>query len=66
MCEFSQHDKEDNEAWDPRIHLIDVHSLVSEQGDNKSARCDDNDACVSWYILIDCVQKLGSNNGIDA
>ena len=66
MCEFSKDDEENDEAGNPGVHLVHVNNLVSEERDQERACRDDNDACVSRNVGIDCIQKLGAYYDIDS
>ena len=66
MCEFSKDDEENDETRNPGVHLVHVDNLVSEERDYECACRDDNDTCVSWYVGIDRIQKLGAYYDIDS
>lgn len=65
MREFAEHDEEDDEARHPRNHLVHVHDLVPEEGDEESTRSDDDDSRPAGDVGVDGVQELRAHDDID-
>ena len=65
MGKLSQHNEKDNEAWNPRVHLVYVYNLVSKEGYDECRCCNYNDARVSRYGRVDCVQQLSAYDNVD-
>ena len=63
--EFAKHDQEDDEGGDPGPEFIDVHDFVAEEGDEKCAGGDYDDACVSGHVGVYGVDELGAHDNID-
>jgi hypothetical protein len=65
MSKLPGDDNEHNEAWDPTDHFVIMHNLVPKQGDNEGAGSNENDSGPSWYIRVDGMDQLGSDDDID-
>ncbi len=65
MSENSKKDEEDEGGWDPGPELVSVDHLVAESGDGESAHSDNDDTSRTFDIVVDCLNKLSANNGVD-
>jgi hypothetical protein len=63
--EFAKDDQEDDEARDPGHHLVEVHDLVAEEGDEERAGGDDDDAGITWHVGVDGMDQLRAYNDVD-
>lgn len=64
MSKFSEDNKKDDEAWDPGPSLVCMDDLVTEESDQKSACCDDNDPSPTWHITVDSIEQLCPNDDV--
>lgn len=65
MGELAEDDEEDDEAGDPRPELVGVDHLVAKTG-NQEGRCrNDDDACISWHVGVDCIDQLRAHDHVD-
>ena len=65
MSKLSQHDEKDNKARNPGVHLVRVYNFVPKERDYERRCCNYNDACVSRYVRVDCIQQLSPYNNVD-
>ena len=65
MCEFSQHDQEDDEARYPGPELIHMHHFVAEKSDEERAGSNDDDPGIAWHVGVHSVDQLSTDNDID-
>ena len=65
MTKDTRHDEEDEEAWKPANHLVEMDHFVSKEGDEERAACDDDDACPTGDIVIDSFDQLRPDDDID-
>lgn len=64
MRELTQHDEEDDEAWDPGVALVRVHYLVPEQRDEEGRDGDDDHASPAGHVPVDGVEELGADDHV--
>ena len=65
MCEFTNDNQEDNESGNPGPEFVGMYYLVTEKCDKEGTYGNNDDSSVSWNIVIDSVDELGTNNDID-
>lgn len=64
MGEFSKHNEEDNETWNPAVVFVGVHYFVAKESNNEGASCDHNDAAPTRDVTVDRVQYLSAHNDV--
>lgn len=65
MSKLPKNDEKHDKAWEPADHFVVVYNLVPKQGDDEGAHGKNDDPCPAWYIWVDSMDELGSNNYID-
>ena len=64
VCEFSEHDQENDEAGYPGPEFVGVHDFVAEHGDKPGAGSDYNYTSIAWDIGVDSIDQLGADNHV--
>lgn len=65
MGKLSEDDQEGDEARDPAPEFVGMDDLVAKQRHDKGRRRDDDDARISWDIVVHRIQQLCAHNHID-
>ena len=65
MREDTQGDQKDDESRDPAPELVGVNDLVTEEGDEKGANGNNDNASPARDVLVHSVNKLSADNGVD-
>lgn len=65
MSEETQKDKEDEGGRDPGPEFVSVNHLVAKSGHKEGAHCDDDDTGGTFDIVVDCLNKLSTDDRVD-